>query len=550
MHIIANYFHTIRHLRPIQIYGRIWSKLYKPRPDLRPAPPLRVRTGAWTAPARREPSMTGPGALDLLNRRWELPAYGGWNDPCHEKPWLYHLHYFDDLNARGSEQRTHWHVPFLQRWIQENPPGHGNGWEPYPLSLRIVNWIKWTLAGNRLPEIAVHSLAVQARYLGGCLEYRVMGNHLLANAKALAFAGLFFEGDEATRWLDKGLRILENELREQILADGGHFERSPMYHSIILEDLLDLYNLAHTYPNSLPPRWASLPRQWAHTIQKMRVWLKVMCHPDGQIGLFNDAAWDDAPSPLELETYAHHLGLGTVPNPAEGLTHLRSSGYVRLQRGPAVALLDVGEMGPDYLLGHAHADTLTFELSLFGARVIVNTGTSTYSAGPERQWQRSTAAHNTVEIDGQDSAEMWGAFRVARRARPIELVVSEEGESELWVRCAHNGYRRLSDPIVHRRVWRLSEDMLQIQDDVEGNFSVALARFHFHPRVVPLETASYPSASVRLKAPDYVLTCNTQGAECSMQQSVFHPRFGVSIPNFCLNVTLKSKTALYQFSWR
>src|SRR5262249_39544867 len=137
------------------------------------------------------------------------------------------------------------------RWIEENRVGQGNGWEPYPLSLRIVNWIKWALAGNELGVVAVQSLAVQTHYLVRRLEWHLLGNHLFANAKALIFAGVFFRGSEADSWRSKGLNILARQLPEQLLADGGHFELSPLYHSRIQEDLLDLVNLARTYPNVL-----------------------------------------------------------------------------------------------------------------------------------------------------------------------------------------------------------------------------------------------------------------------------------------------------------
>ncbi|MEN9780004.1 MAG: hypothetical protein RL014_1152 [Pseudomonadota bacterium] len=94
------------------------------------------------------------------------------------------------------------------------------------------------------------------------------------------------------------------------------------------------------------------------------------------------------------------------------------SGYVRLDNGPAVALLDVAPVGPDYLPGHAHADTLSFELSVGAQRVLVNSGTSCYGSSAERLRQRGTAAHNTVVVNGQDSSEVWGGFRVARRPLP------------------------------------------------------------------------------------------------------------------------------------
>src|SRR5439155_4285503 len=134
------------------------------------------------------------------------------------------------------------------------PPGFGAGGEPYPLSLRIANWSKWACSRFSLSGAAVHTLAVQARYLRGRLEHHLLGNHLLANAKALVFAGLFFDGDESKEWLDVGLGILERELTEQVLADGGHFERSPMYHSIVLEDILDLLAMGRVFPSVVPPR--------------------------------------------------------------------------------------------------------------------------------------------------------------------------------------------------------------------------------------------------------------------------------------------------------
>ena len=211
------------------------------------------------------------------------------------------------------------------------------------------------------------ALAVQARFLARRLEWHLLGNHLLANAKALVFAGLFFEGEEADAWRNTGLSILARELPEQVLVDGGHFELSPMYHSLIEEDLLDLVNLARAYPGMAP---SSVTVTWAKALQRMRDWLVAMSHPDGEIAFFNDAAHGMAPSPCELEAYAERLGLPSYPGTKEGVTHLERSGFVRVQQGQLVALFDVGRVGPDYPPGHAHADTLSFELSLSGQKGI------------------------------------------------------------------------------------------------------------------------------------------------------------------------------------
>ena len=381
--------------------------MFSSTPDLSPTPLLKdTASGRWKTPARRRASLLSPSRCRFLNEEHDIASPTAWNNPAWEKLWLYNLHYFDDLNAMDAMERTPWQRQLIDRWITENPPAQGTGWEPYPTSLRIVNWIKLALTGNTLEPTWLHSLAVQTRWLSKHLEIHLLGNHLFANAKALVFAGLFFEGKEASAWLDKGMEILARETREQILPDGGQFERSPMYHALALEDLLDLVNLASLYEDSIPNKWQGFVSTWPQVIGRMRSWLSSMCHPDGETAFFNDAAIGIAPSPEELEIYAQNLGLQPLSTHQDGIVHLADSGYIRIQRDGMTALLDVAPIGPDYLPGHAHADTLCFELSLFGQRVLVNSGTSRYGTGQERLWQRGTAAHNTVTVDGHDSSEV------------------------------------------------------------------------------------------------------------------------------------------------
>lgn len=486
--------------------------------------------------------MLGPDQFCFLNVKGEVRTAADWDSDQREKLWLYNLHYFDDLNAEGAAERIDWHRALLDRWVGENPPAQGAGWEPYPVSLRIVNWIKWALAGNKFEPAWEHSLAIQARRLRRRVEWHLLGNHLFANAKALAFAGAFFDGPEAKEWITKGLDILAREVPEQVLLDGGHFERSPMYHALILEDLLDLVNLARDYPGVVPE---SDIQEWRAAVQRMRSWLSVMVHPDGDIAFFNDAALGIAPPRAELEAYAGRLDLPTSSPSEDGLTHLADSGYVRLQRDEAVALLDVAPIGPDYLPGHAHADTLSFELSLFGRRVIVNSGTSRYGTGAERLRERATAAHSTVEVNGTSSSEVWSGFRVARRARPFGLKTAEEGD-EITVSCAHDGYRRLAGQPVHRRTWRLGERLLSVEDEVTGQYENAVARFHLHP-----------DAAVEGNASDGHMLLNdgrrvewrVLGGQSRLVRSSWHQEFGLSIDSFSLEVPVLNGTSRVEFSW-
>ena len=487
--------------------------------------------------------MLGPESFRFLNEARSLSQHG-WDDPAVEKLWRYNLHYFDDLNAEGAAARASWHETLIARWIAENPPGWGSGWEPYPTSLRIVNWIKWARAGNAPSAEAVRSLAVQARWLSRRLEYHLLGNHLFANAKALVFAGCFFDGPEANGWLDAGLRILAREVPEQILPDGGHFELSPMYHAIAFEDMLDLLN---TVQSSGLARAKPQCNDWRVRIEAMRTWLLAMSHPDGEIAFFNDAAFGIAPSTAELDQYAVRLGFLPSFDIQPGCTWLRNSGYIRLGSGRGVALLDTAKIGPDYLPGHAHADTLSFELSVDGRRALVNSGTSVYGVGPERLRQRGTSAHNTVVVSGENSSEVWSGFRVARRARPHDLAVTQEEDG--WaVACGHDGYRRLAGGAQHRRSWRFQEESLAVCDRIDGVHSGAEAMFHIHPSLSPTLTEDGRTGVLR-SADEVVLRWNVKKGRPRIEPSTWHPEFGVSVPNWKIAVALSNCESLVEFSW-
>lgn len=199
--ILSRYYHTLKYLRWQQIGGRIWQRLYRPHLSAANLPRKRIPVPTIQEPRLRSQSMTGQYCFIFLNEIGRIVHAKDWNDAGREKLWLYNLHYFDDLNAEGAELRIDWHRGLIKRWISENPPTAGNGWEPYPVSLRVANWIKWDLGVGVLDESAVQNLALQLRWLRRRLEFHISGNHLLANAKALIFGGLYFAGTEAKEWL-------------------------------------------------------------------------------------------------------------------------------------------------------------------------------------------------------------------------------------------------------------------------------------------------------------------------------------------------------------
>ena len=170
-----------------------------------------------------------------------------WSETQFSPLWIYNLHYFEDLNNIDASLRIQQHRDLVNDWVR-NYHFRSNrlGWHAFPISKRIVNWIKWDIRLSVLDTDALDSLVSQAEFLSHRLEKDLLANHLFANAKALIFVGLYFSGPLAERWFRVGTEIINEELAEQILVDGGQFELSPMYHADCIEDVLDLINVLRT----------------------------------------------------------------------------------------------------------------------------------------------------------------------------------------------------------------------------------------------------------------------------------------------------------------
>lgn len=443
------YAYTVSYLRPSQVVAQVLKRV---RPSFRLPPPrsVKVRSGVTIGPS----PVVSPSAADdfsfcFLNRTVSFPPSAiDWAAPELPKLWRYNLHYFDYLAdpARSDEAKCR----LISDWIAKNLVGAGDGWEPYPVSLRMVNWIKFFLQRGNPPENTwLQSLVTQAAWLERNLEHHLLANHLFKNAVALVFAGVYFEGADAERWLHKGWEMLQRELVEQFLSDGGHYERSPMYHSIGLVDCLDVVNLLDH--SGLLVETQGIARL-KDTARLAVAYLRALCLPDGDITLFNDAAFGIAPSPAQIFDYAGRVLGDALPLSCEAVEtyELKESGYYVFGRGGDRLVVDCGPIGPDYQPGHAHCDTLSYELAIDGRRLIVDSGVYDYEASPERAYARSTRAHNTVVVDGMDQSEIWGVFRVARRARPIRAALRTAGGAVVF-EGAHDGYCRLPGRPIHAR---------------------------------------------------------------------------------------------------
>ncbi len=349
------------------------------------------------------------------------------------------------------------------------------GLEPYPTSVRGINWIKFlTKHGIQKPRIN-NSLFAQYEILLNNLEYHLLGNHLLENGFSLLF-GAYYYND--LRLYDKAKDIIETELNEQILDDGAHYELSPMYHQIILDRLLDCINLVRN--NKLFNSQESLLALMKEKSVKMLQWLNCMTFSNGEIPMLNDSASGIAPLTQQLNDYAIRLELISLETICEirlnsYILNLKESGYRRFNGSDYECIIDVGQLGPDYQPGHAHADTFNFELCVKRKQIIVDTGVSTYEMNERRQIERSTSSHNTVQVGCYNSSEIWNGFRVARRAKII--LIEENGTR---IRSRHNGYKHLG--LVHEREFIFKSDSFCIEDRLIGNRQLnAVSRFHFKP---------------------------------------------------------------------
>jgi hypothetical protein len=141
-------------------------------------------------------------------------------------------------------------------------------------------------------------------------------------------------------------------------------------------------------------------------------------------------------------------------------------------------LFDHGPLGVAPSYGHGHADALAITLRQAGVDLLIDPGTFTYTGDPQwRSYFRSTAAHNTVTVDGEDQAIQATAFMWSAPFR-CEILRSESAGGVVRVLARHDGYRRNGKNIQHIRGFAFrSEGRITVWDSVtgEGEHTVELA---------------------------------------------------------------------------
>jgi len=488
--------HTIKHLKMIQIYYRFFYLL---RNKIRKITNHQYSLSIETLDSPRDIKFMNfihyntiyeNQTFTFLNikQSFESEVFE-WNYSKYGKLWTYNLNYFDYL--RQENMSCEKGESLIEDFVDKSPTIK-DGLMPFPISLRGINWVIFLSTYQIKNQKINSSLYAQYMKLMDNLEYHILGNHLLENSFSLLFGAYYFN-DEIL--YAKAYTILTNELDEQILSDGAHFELSPMYHQIMLLRVLDCINLMQNND------WKddNLVSIFILKAEKMLGWLECMTYENGNIPLFNDSTTGIAPTSKELFKYALKLGIKVKHS------ELDDSGYRKITNRRYECVIDVGNIGPDYIPGHAHSDTFNFELYVKNKPVIVDTGLSTYEANKLRAKERSTSSHNTVEINGMNQSQVWGGFRVAQRAKVIELV-----EDENSIFATHDGYKKLG--YMHTRKWKFTENSITVIDTIVGKEANAISYLHFHPNVsvkiennivlTPFVTIEYPS-TVKLSLSEY-----------------------------------------------
>ncbi|WP_299714622.1 alginate lyase family protein [uncultured Tenacibaculum sp.] len=383
-----------------------------------------------------------------------------WNFSDYGKLWSYNLNYFDFLNqfnlskAKGLE---------LIYDFVESDEKVKVGKEPYPISLRNINWIKF-LSRNKVKNDKINQILFNHYLiLLDNLEYHLLGNHLLENGFSLLFGAYFFK---EKKFYKKARKIIIKELNEQILRDGAHFELSPMYHQIILLRLLECVSLLNSNKWKNDTLFLEFLKEKA---SNMLSYLKTITYDNGVIPMVNDSAYGIAPSSKELFEYADSLKL------EYDSIILSESGYRKFKNEFYELFIDIGEIGPKYQAGHAHADMLNFELHCKSRPFIVDTGTSTYEKNELRQKERGTGSHNTVIINSVNQSQVWGGFRVASRAKIVKSKTQR-----YKVIASHDGYKKIAGQ--HYREFQSEEKRIIVKDLIsqEKNKTKNIANFHFY----------------------------------------------------------------------
>lgn len=454
----------------------------------------------------------------FLNEKKEIK--GNPFDIKAELLWVFNLNYFDyllsDLNTKKCND-------LIKQWCNlRKGDFKSSAWHPYPSSLRAVNFIKYYLTKNEIEDEFLNILYFHGYLILKRIEYRVLGNHLIKNLKALIFCGCFFKTTRSNGWLDFAINRLLSEVDDQLLGDGLHFEKTPAYHNQVLEDLVDICIILKSYSLKDNER-----KKIQESISKMLYRSYKLNHPDGDISFFNDSVFGMSKKTDEINSLIKKNDLGIDP------LKTKSKNFLSRSYGDLFLILNLSSINDSYQPAHSHADNLSFELSFKKKRIIVNSGISTYKDSNLRNYQRSSKAHNMTTIDGDNTTEVWSAFRVGRRVN-TKIVNKEDGINFSKVAAS---YENLDRSHVERR-FKITDKSFKVIDRVIGSNKKKITYLHFSPDT-SIETSK--NEIYILMKDEHIFTLSHDYSHFIIENTFWYPLFGKAIPNLTLKLISSEK---------
>ncbi len=466
---LSRLFHTLRYIKGIQWYYQLsyriksrfisvhWYNKYLNESLI----PIDVEV-AYILQSKQEEYL-GNNSFELIGLKQMFEDTIDWNYQEHGKLWNYNLQYFGYLLDENiqSEERFRLLKFFSEQLLSGNVKP-----EPYPVSLRLVNTL---LFHSRYPikdKVVLEALLKQIDYLANNLEYHLLANHLLENAFSLFISSIYLANKQL---FEKSKKLLIAQLEEQVLSDGGHYECSSMYQSILLSKLFICIEVGRKATLVTDEILIFLVRK----ASKMLGWINAYSFPDGTWALMNDAAEKIAPTTASLHEAASLLNI--VPAEVE----LSDSGFRKMKGTNWELLIKTGGVQPAYQPGHVHADVSSYCLWHKGQHIIVDPGISTYAISERRNIERGTNAHNTVSINDCNQSDVWGGFRVGKRARVISME-----DSSHCVQIAVYPY--FNQRFKHeRKLVKIDDNCFVIEDNIQtaSSFTSAKGNIQFASHV-------------------------------------------------------------------
>jgi len=463
----------------------------------------------------------GSGIVDFGRKiDWKSPALR----TCEQVYALNRLYHLPNLGRAylltGDSRYVAEFDALIAQWLSANEKPYGRPWNVLTTALRLNAWTEAYGCFRTSPGLSdeahvsmAKAVVSHADFLARSVEYDLANNHLVFEGRTLLSAGTAFpEFRHADKWRTLGVKLLDRELRHQVRPDGCHAEQSTAYHLQVMWEYLYALTVLESSGQDVPP-------DWREVLSKMADFAVDVLRPDGGVPMIGDSAASDPQTPLAADVLAVASVLLRRPDLQQGRENVTEEAIwllgarfpeavivdgTKIRPRPSVcypdggycvlrgddqnvgcyAVFDCGPFGLENSPGHGHADALSFEFSAFGKSLLIDPGVYTYEAGRWRDFFRGTGAHNTIVVDGQSQAYLWGAFRVYRPRAAVLNAWKSDGEATF----ADASYRWTSAGVTHRRVLALiAGRLLLLYDYLDGDGDHEfLLSYHFPPSDVQL----------------------------------------------------------------